>query len=136
MTSFLFLEARCTCVLSLVARYTLALQSRGTHYALSRGSKDLVFCLWVMYYIILHLLFCIGFFSKGLDEAMTRYWFIRTWSKMKGWWFFSPMRVSQDTSCVLVHWLSSCDLVIYNCIYSYSSILFMILLWWCTMMME
>jgi hypothetical protein len=42
-----------TCVLSLVARHTLALHSRGTRYALLRYSKALVCCLWVMYYMVL-----------------------------------------------------------------------------------
>jgi len=69
MTCVLFLEALYACVLSLVTRYTLALDSRGTCYALSSYNKDLVCSLWVMYYMVLHLSFGLGFLEKDLIKT-------------------------------------------------------------------
>jgi hypothetical protein len=66
MTCFLFLEARYTCVLSSVARYTLALHSKGTRCALLRCNEDLVCCLWVMYYMVLHISFGLWFLARDL----------------------------------------------------------------------
>jgi len=52
--------------LPLVYLYTLCLHSRGTHYAFSRCNKYLVCCRRVMYYMVLHLSFGLGFLEKDM----------------------------------------------------------------------